>query len=58
MDTLTISLIPPAGPLCTRKSLADELIELGVNCGDVILVYSSHTALKQYRQRSGRIAPD
>jgi aminoglycoside 3-N-acetyltransferase len=35
----------PAGPLCTRKSLADQFQNLGVKCGDTLLVHSSLRSL-------------
>lgn len=35
----------PAGPLCTRNSLADHFRELGVNHSDVLLVHSSLSSL-------------
>ena len=35
----------PAGPLCTRESLAHQVRELGVNRGDVLLVHSSLRSL-------------
>jgi len=35
----------PTGPLCTRKSLADQFRELGVNHGDTLLLHSSLRSL-------------
>ena len=35
----------PSGPLCTRKSLADNLRSLGLGTGDVLLVHSSLSSL-------------
>jgi aminoglycoside 3-N-acetyltransferase len=35
----------PVGPLCTRKSLADQFRELGVNHGDTLLLHSSLRSL-------------
>jgi aminoglycoside 3-N-acetyltransferase len=35
----------PAGPLCTRSSLANELRDLGVGHGDVLLVHSSLSSI-------------
>ena len=43
VDTMTST--SPAGPLCTRFSLARALSELGVEAGDVLLVHSSLSSL-------------
>lgn len=36
---------PPTGPLCTRASLAEELRNLGVKHGEILLVHSSLKSL-------------
>lgn len=36
---------PPTGPLCTRESLTDELRNLGVKPGEILLVHSSLKSL-------------
>ncbi|MFE2027138.1 AAC(3) family N-acetyltransferase [Streptomyces hygroscopicus] len=40
-----MSTTPPAGPLCTRDSLASELRDLGLRPGETLLVHSSLSSL-------------
>ena len=36
---------PPAGPLCTRSSIVDDLRRLGLQAGDAVLVHSSLSSI-------------
>ncbi|MFJ2772864.1 aminoglycoside N(3)-acetyltransferase [Streptomyces sp. NPDC087300] len=36
---------PPTGPLCTRESIADELLRLGVRPGETLLAHTSLSSL-------------
>ena len=40
-----MSMTPPAGPLCTRDSIASELRDLGLAPGETVLVHSSLSSL-------------